>query len=373
MDVATQFLEKIASPEGQAKAAMEGGKFIFDRLRERAFCRPILDAKPITRDKCQISESHDTLIRLEFMEPGARAMAVAFRSTGDAQLIRMARAAMGFYTIMSPIFTKNEQELQMYGDIPITKIIEDNSLKDMEEMEDRGFLIHIESAVQYLQAEANGVTTPPELSATALQGGSPPVEFSVTKGELARSAATDTAAPLALQRPDIVTMKNMLTDNRLRGAQVLLTESDKNMVDTWTLEDMGDRQQSETLVDGYKANTLIGLKYVVSIKNDMLRRGNVYIFAAPEFLGRMYILNQTKFFVDKRFNWVSWAAWEDIGMLIMNVASVRKLELYSADATVNDADSLRSRLIPKPVSQLFAQNNRVDEGGRYPAVSAALS
>ena len=370
-DFASAFIDKIATPDGQAKAAEQGGRFIFDRLRERAFSRSILDAKPIRRDQCQISETHDTLVRLEFVEPGARAMPIAFRSTSDAQMIRMDRAAMGFYTIASPIFTKFENELQVYGDIPITKIIEDNSLKDMEELEDHGMLIYAESAVQYLQAESNSAATSPTLNATSLNSATPPAEFSVAKGELARRMTTNSAAPLALQRPDIVTLKTMLTDNRLRGAQLLITESDLNSVDAWTLEDMGDKMASETMVDGFKANTLLGLRYVKSIKNDMLRRGNVFLFAAPDFLGRFYILNQTKFYVDKRFNVISWMAWEDIGMLFLNIASVKKLELYSADATANDADGLRSRLTPKPVKDLFAKNNRVAEGGRYPAVSAA--
>lgn len=372
IDIASQFIEKIATPEGQAKAAEMGGKFIYDRLRERAFSRPILNALPITRDKCQISETHDTLIKLEFIEPGARAMPIAFRSTPDVEFIRMARCAVSFHSIASPVFTKTEQELMIYGDIPITKIIEDNSLKDIEEMEDRGFLIFIESAVQALQAEANNVGAAPVLNASALNGATPPVEFSVVKGELARQQSTDTAAPFPLQRPDVVTLRNLLTDNRLRGAQMLLTESDANTVDAWTLEDMGDKMQSETMVDGYKGNTLLGLKYVKSIKNDMLRRGNVYLFTAPEFLGKFYILNQTRFYVDKRYNVISWMAWEDIGMLIANVASVKKLELYSADATLNDDDSLRSNFIPKPVKDLFKQNNRVDAGVRFPAVPASF-
>lgn len=368
MDVASQFLEKIATPDGQAKAAEMGGKFIFDRLRERSFARSILNAQPVRREQCQISDTHDTLIKLEFIEPGARAMNVNFRSTPDVEFIRMARAGVGFTTIASAIFTKTEQELQMYGDLPITKIIEDNSLKDMEELEDRGFLIYTESAVQALQAEANNSATPPVLNSTALAGVSPPVEFSVVKSENARQSSVISAAALPFQRPDVVTLKSMLTDVRLRGAMMLITESDANQVDGWTLEDMGDKMQSETMVDGYKANTLIGLRFVKTIKNDMLRRGNVYIFTAPEFLGRFYILNQSRFYVDKRFNVISWMAWEDIGMLLLNVASVKKMELYSADATINDADGLRSFFIPKPVKDLFKPNNRVDQGLRYPAV-----
>lgn len=369
MDITNSFLQKIATDEGRAKVAEYSGKFIFDRLRERSFARPILNARKIDPSECQISTKHDTLVKIEWLEPGARAMPLEFRGSPDTEFIRADRCEMGFYTIASPIFTKNEQELQVYRDMPLTKIIEDNSLKDMEELEDRGFLIHVEAAVQALQAEANGVTVAPALNSTTLQGASPPIEFSVVKGELARNATSPTAASFALQRPDVTTIKNLLTDNRLRGDTLLMTESDLNMVDTWTLEDMGDRVQSDTVVDGFKGSSLIGLKVVKSIKNDILRRGNVYLFTAPEFLGRFYILNQTKFYVDKRFQFISWMAWEDLGMLIANIGACKKMELYPGDATANNSDSIRDRFIPKPIKDLNARNNRVQEGLTFPQVT----
>lgn len=369
-DFGNSFIEKISSPEGQQKAAELGGKFILDRLRERAFSRGILDAKPVRPDECQISTDHDTLTKIEFIEPKARAMTMAFGGNATTQEIRMDRAQMGFHTISSAVFQKTEQELQIYRNIPVTKIIEDNSLKDIEELEDRGFLLYCDIAVQFMQAEANSAASAPTLNASALKSNSPPVEFSVVKGEAARNASSNTGASFMLTKPDIVTLRNTLTDNRLRGAKLLMTESDWNAVGAWTLEDTGSSAQTEILVSGYKQNTLLGLQVIRSIKNDMLRKGNVYLFTDPGFLGRFYILNTTKFYVDKRYNMISWQAWEDVGMMLLNIASVKKLELYAADATANDADSIRSRFVPKDVSDLFAPNNRVSSGGMAPAISA---
>jgi hypothetical protein len=64
---------------------------------------------------------------------------------------------VAFFTISSEIFQKTEQELLAY-EMPITKIIEENSVKDIQEIEDREFTIHIEAACQALQQEANGNT-----------------------------------------------------------------------------------------------------------------------------------------------------------------------------------------------------------------------
>ncbi len=299
-------------------------------------------------------------------------MNLTFRDMPDAEFITTRRCEMAFSTIASAIFQKNEQELLVYGDMPVTKVIEDNSLKDMEELEDRGFIIYAEAAVQAMQADANGVSTPPALSADTLRSGSPPIEFSVVKSALARQASVMTAAPFYMQRPDIQTLRSLLTDNRLRGDLLLFTESDWNGVSTWTLEDMGDKMQSETLVDGYKYNTLLGLKYVKSIKNDILRRGNVYLFTEAQYLGKFYILNASKFYVDKRFNMISWMAWEDIGMLFANIGAVKKMELYPGDATVNDANGVRSQFVPKDVRNLGAVNNRVEDGLTFPRVASGF-
>jgi hypothetical protein len=151
---------------------------------------------------------------------------------------------------------------------------------------------------------------------------------------------------------------------------MLMTEVDWDDVLQWTVEDFGDRVQSETTVDGYKYNTLLGRSYIRTIKTDILRPGNVYIFTKPEFFGKFYVLNNTKFYIDKIANTITFQAWEDIGMSVINIASVRKLELYSGDANpTTDADSLISNFIPRSEDALGAVNNRVGDGLKFPQVS----
>ncbi len=363
------FSQKLESTEGKEKIAALAGDWIRDKLREESFMRKIIPAQPISRNECQVSANHDTLIKMEQLEPHSRAMAMTFRGQPEARFIRAPRCEIPFFTISSEKFEKVEQELLAYGDMPITKIIEDNSGKDIQEIEDREGLRHVEAAVQALQAEANGVSIAPSLSASTLQGGSPPVEFSVAKGELARAATSNGYQPFAMQRPDLVRLFKLMDGNRLRMEMVLMTEVDYDDVLQWTVEDFGDKLQSETTVDGYKYNTLLGRPYTRTIKTDILRPGNIYGFAKPEFLGKFYVLNNTKFYIDKVANLITWQAWEDIAIGIVNIAAIRKLELYSGDATVNDADSIRSYVIPKDEEDLGAINNKVDKGLHFPQVS----
>jgi hypothetical protein len=360
------FTNKVGTAEGKEKIAEYAGTYIRDRLREVSYARKVLPPQMVTRADCQRSVNHDTLVKIIDIEPKSRAMSMTFRGQPTARFIRAPRAEVAFWTVSSEKFEKTEQELLAY-EMPITKVIEDNSVKDIQEVEDLNFTIHIEAAVQALQTEANGgsVTT---LNASALQGATPPVEFSVRKGELARASHTDDAIVLPVQRPDFVNLFKMLDGNRLRAEQILITEPDWDDILQWTLEDFGDKLQSETTVDGYKYNVLLGRQYIRTIKTDILRTGNVYCFTSPDFLGRFYILNNTKFYIDKIANLITWQSWEDIAMSIINIASVRKLELYSGDATTNDANSILSAKVPKAEEDLGAENNRVDSGLVYPGI-----
>jgi hypothetical protein len=361
------FTQKLGSSEGKEKMAEYGGSYIRDRLREVSYARKVIPPEQVTRADCQRSVNHDTLVKIVDVEPQSRALTITFRGQPTARFIRGSKAEVGFYTVSSEVFQKTEQELLAY-EMPITKIIEENSVKDIQEVEDREFTSHIEASVQALQLQANGGFATP-LNASQIAGPGV-VEFSIRKGELARTATANDATVRPIQRPDIINLFKLLDGNRLRSERLLMTEVDWDDILQWTLDDFGDRLQSETAVDGYKYNTLFGRSYIRTVKTDILRPGNVYTFTKPEFFGKFYVLNNTKFYIDKIANVITFQAWEDIGMAIINIASVRKLELYSGDANpTTNADGLIANFVPVAEDALGAPNNRVDAGLKFPNVS----
>lgn len=358
------FNQRLDSQEGKDKIAELGGSWIRDRLREVAYSRHILPPEQVTRADCQRSVNHDTLVKIVDVEPQSRAMAITFRDQPTARFIRGPKAEIPFFTISSEKFEKTEQELLAY-EMPITKVIEDNSVKDIQEIEDHQFTRHIETAVQALQTEVNGTGT--AYNATQIRLGNE-VAVSIVKGELALANDGVGFGDLPIQRPDFVALFKLLDNNRLRSERVLITEGDHDDVLQWTTEDFGDKIASETVVDGYKYNTLLGRKVVRTIKTDILRVGNVYCFAAPQFFGKFYILNNTKFYIDKIANVITWQSWEDIGMGLVNISAVRKLELYQGSVKPTDTDTGYEAKIPKVEEDLGAENNRVDSGLHYPDV-----
>jgi hypothetical protein len=359
------FNTRLDSTEGKDKLAELGGSFIRDRLREVSFARHIVPPEQVTRADCQRSVNHDTLVKIVDVEPQSKAMAIDFRGQPTARFIRAPRAEIAFFTISSEKFEKTEQELLAY-EMPITKIIEDNTVKDIQEIEDREWIRHVEAGIQALQTETNTNPATKHNKTQILAGNSKVV--SVVKGELALGAASDDFVVRPVQRPDFVNLFKLLDGNRLRGERILISEPDYDDILQWTLDDNGDRIQSETVVDGYKYNTVLGRKIVRTIKTDILRPGNIYIFTAPQFFGKFYILNNTKFYIDKVANRITWQSWEDIGMGIVNIASARKLELYSGSARPGAFDTGYADVLPKAEEDLGAENNKVDAGLTFPSV-----
>lgn len=364
--VNNMFVSQTSTESGREKLAQFGGNFIRDRLREVSFARNILPPDPVTPADCQVSVRHDSLIKIVYLEPKSRAMTLNFRGQPTARYIRAPRAEVAFYTISSEKFEKVEQELLVYRDLPITKMIEDNSLKDIQEVEDRTFLIHLETAVQARQYEANSGWV--AFTAANVNGGAV-TSRSVVKGEL---ALTNAAGPSwyvwPLQKPDLVKLWKLMDGSRLRSERFLITEVDYDDLLQWTMEDLGSDKVGETTVDGWKYETLHGRKIVRTIKTDILRPGNIYCFAAPEFLGKSYILNRTKFYIDKVGNLITWWAWEDIGMIIANIAGVVKLELYAGSCTPTVETPGYAAVQPVEEEELGAVNNRADAGLTFPQV-----
>lgn len=366
MDVYSQLLTQLSDPGARSKISAYAQGFIRDRLRETSFAEQVLPAQTVDRSQCQVSTNHDGLVKIENVEPRSRAMVVSVRSEPTARMVRGDRVEIPFITIMTEMYQKPEQEFLAYT-YPIADVIKDNSVKDMGDVTDREFLLHVEGCVQGYQQEANGgavvTLNPTTIAAGTVQ------EFSVAKGEGARTASgTFTKAVFPIQRPDVVRGMKMLDGNRLKAQVILMTQVDADDMLSWTMEDQGSKVQGETLYNGWQSNTLLGKKLITTIKTDILRPGNVYFFTAPDFLGKFYILNQTKFYIDKVINIVKFVAWRDIGMAIINAAGVRKVELYAADATTLDADSQLSNVSPVSENNLGLPNNRVADGLVFPSV-----
>lgn len=361
-----RYLEKVASGEHE-KIARGSEAWIQDHMREAAFVRSIIKPVTVTPDNSfiQVSDKHDTLVAVVELQPESHAMTIDYRGRPDAVLVSGERVFVPFYTISSELFQAYEEELWAYSN-KLTKKIEEQAALDVEEIEDREWTVHSDAACQALQEEYNGGVAK-ALHYTTITAGTV-VEYSIKKGMFARDDSGLTTTPWALQKQDIISGAQMLASRRLRCETVLLPEPQFLDISGWSIDDVGDNIAGETTKQGFNSNKLIYYNYIHTLKTDILRPGNVFFYAAEEHLGRFYVLQKLKFWIDKDQNLIEWRCWEHIAQCLVNVGAVAKMELYSADASNADADGTQSSVQPVVESAVGATNNRVSDGTVFPSV-----
>ena len=313
------FSAHLDSPEGKEKLAQVAQAYVRDKLRENSFARKILPPAVVTKADLQVSVNHDTMVFIDEIEPNSKAMSMTFRGQPSARFIEGQRYEIPLHTVSSERFEKTEQELLAYR-MPITKIIEDNAVKDIQEIEDHRFVTHCRAAVTQTGLKVTGEQATADVAANG----------------------SGTNFEGVLQRGDLVQLFKTLDGTRRKCAKVLMNEINWDDCLTWTIEDFGDTVQGKVAVDGYTYDRIMGRMIVRTVKTDILKQGDVYGFTAPEFLGKFLVLNNTKFYIDKIANLIMFQAYEDIGIGLGNISSVAKLVLYnrSSDKTMIAEDAV---------------------------------
>jgi hypothetical protein len=297
------FIKELNGPD-QHKVAEAAGLFIAQKLRERSFARQIMTPRQVTRYDLQVSENHDQLVFIDEKEVAvAPAKAINFKAEPDGRYITVSRYSIGVFEIASEVYAKKELEL-LASTQPVTKLIEDNTVREIEEVEDGYFL-------QYADAAA------------------------ATVGNLISYA---TGAGGALTKGALKAGMNLIDSKRLLAAIVLMSKVTFNDFITMTYQELGSDLLKEITIEGYTYYKFGGLKLIVSIKDELFRHPTatlvsgdaarmVYFFAEEKALGRFIVLDQTKFGVRRVFNTIEMMAWEYIGIGFGNANGIARVTL----------------------------------------------
>lgn len=289
------FSEMLGSDEGAEALRNAGASYIRKKLREESFVRKILPTERVTKHDLQRNVRNDSLVKIVDIEPNSTAVSVDFRGETPIQFVEGSRYEIPFFLIMTPEYNKTEEELLAY-ESPVVEIIERNSVKDIQTTEDTAFLRYVNKAL-----ETSGQYYVVDLAA------------STYSGQLA-SAKYVTQA-----------MKALETSNQLVTDCLLMSKTTYLDILGLGAEQFGDVLRSETFKDGYMYGTLLGKKFIVTIKESLIPYGAILVFTAPEFLGNMYVLGNTKFWIEKRANLISWKTWENVGIGIGNIKAIGAL------------------------------------------------
>ena len=283
------FIERLDTTDGIQKTAAAGAAFVRSKIREIGFARRILPPEPVTRADCQRATDHDTLVKIVDIEIDSQAMAVNFASEANEHYIQGNRYALPFFKVESEKFVKSEGELLAY-DYPITKVIEENSVKDIQRVEDSKFIAYAESAI------------------------------TITGKRLTSTATSAT-------RKEMNSLFKMIDYDQRTTELVLMNTVDYDDYMIQPATDVGSKVAGEVTVNGYKYPTILGRKLVVTNKVDILAPGYVWAFTDPAYLGNFFILNDVKFWIKKEADLIVWKTWEYVAEGFGNIRSMAKIEM----------------------------------------------
>ena len=300
------FVRKLNAPDGLSKFAAEGASFVRQKLRETAFSRKIVNPQYVTKADLTRSINHDGLVKIVDIEPESKAMTINMRGEPDSRYVMGDRFEIPFHGISSEDFQKTEEELLAYN-MPVTDIIEKNSVLDIQRIEDETFMTLVDAAIAVEEVLSAGSKT---ITATY-----------ATTGEIG-----------SIKKSDIKSLFDTLDGDELRCELLLMDSTMFNRLFLYNATTVGDGVGSEVTINGYTYTTLFGRRMVVSNKKlnqagSNFLNNKIYAFTGEEFLGEFCILNDTQFWIEKKKNTLTWAAYEHVGMGIGNTRSCSVMNL----------------------------------------------
>lgn len=290
------FLDRLNSNEGIDKLAQHGSRFIRQKLREVSFARKIINPEYVTQADCQRSVNHDQLVKIVDIEPDSKAMIINFRGQPTERYVSGQRYEIPFFPISSEEFQKTEEELLAY-EMPLTEVIEKNSVKDIQEQEDSAFVDKFDAAIA--EDTAN------------------------------QQADVTLNSDSSIKKSSFSALFDMLDGNKLKADTILMNTTTFNKLLLYDATSVGDDIGGQLVINGYTYSTLFGRKLIVTNKTDLVG-DSIYAFTSQEYLGNFFILNDTKFWVDKKRNIITWGAYESVGAGIGNSASVVRIDYTAA-------------------------------------------
>lgn len=340
--------------EALEKVGQATGTYIQHKLRENSFARKVLPPQTVTERECQRSLTQDSLEYVDDIEPDSVAMRINWRGEPDKTYIMGKRYAIQFHTISSDRFQKAEDELRAYR-MPLTKVIEQNIVRDIQEQEDVAFLSHVKASLflamrhRYNQLVSQGVLATTKNFASNLEIAN--FLFTQNKAYQGAWAAIPTTAlnrargfhsnilfsdQTQFNRVVLAEVVKVCAARQMKARVFLMHEYDFTDTVAWSLNEAGLEITSEIVRDGYKYTTIGGYTFVTTVRDNpyLVQPGQIYCFPSPQFLGRFLILDNTKFFIDRRGRFITMEAWETIGAGIGNILGVAVILLKGADITL---------------------------------------
>jgi len=285
----SSFVRKLES--GQTKQAQdEGSAFIRSKLRQSSFAREILTPIVLADDEIDRDENTDLPKKIVEKEPDSTATFVTFKGTGDRTWFSGPRYAIYFGKIESQRFTKSKFELMTYQN-DIRKILSDNSVKDMSDIEDGKF---IETAI----ASVTGKPDQDLTGAATLDAG---IISDMLKAHIARKQ------PIG---------------------KLLMAKQTYYDILRQPATSVGDQIASAHYTGGVEEEEkLFGIPVVTTIKNELIPDNVVWLFSTENYLGNFYLLQDATLFIKQEADIIEFWSYSAPGIGIGNTKAITRMTM----------------------------------------------
>ena len=304
------FYEKITSDDSalQKDAQQAVNDFTRVKMREDGFWRKILPPVPISNDELDRQVDTEKNVKIIDKEPDSpAAISIPYATLPMNRYIQGPRYRVMFDRIATPNFTTDVGRLRTW-DMDIRQVLSDNAIKDMLAEED-GKAIR---AVNTLLVGANEVV--PETGVS---------QWRTIAGGVTRITMNDALKVLPQ------------TPGHLECATVLINNVTIKEIQKWGRTEVGGDLSEEIVRNGFAERVMFGVRYIITIKRNLVPDNTIYMFAEPKFLGKFFILEDTTMHIEKKAYLLNFFAYEEIGSAIGNVAACGRVD-FTGDYSDNE-------------------------------------
>lgn len=275
------------------EAEISGTQFIRTEIRQEAISREIFDGSDkLEPDDLDRSVDSDQPRRIEEIEPDSVATFVPFSGTANRKWFRGNRFEILFGKIESQRNIKNKFELMSYRS-DIRKILTDNAIYDMADVEDQLFFDEVESLLS-LPASAGQTLN--------LAGG--------------------------LNQQNIVLALQNMVQRKLPIGKLVMSKSLHLEALKIPATSIGDRVAERHYDKGMSDEThLWGYPVITTIKNDIVPDNVFYVFTSQEFLGYHYHLQDATLYIKEEADTYEFFTYSSVGIGIASNRGITKVVL----------------------------------------------
>jgi len=295
------FFEKMNSDDpGLRKEAQQAvNDFTRIKMREDGFWRKILPPQNLSNDELDRQVDTDKNVKIVDKEPDSPAAAsIPYATLPMNKYIRGPRYRVMFDRIVTPRFTKDVAELRNW-DMDIRQVLSDNAIKDMLAEEDGKAVRSINS----LLLGADVVI--PETGVS---------QWRTLSGGITRDTVNEALKILPQ------------STGHLEPATLLVNNVFVKDVQKWGRDEVGGDLSEEIVRNGFAERVLLGARWIITIKRDLVPDATMFQFAEPKFLGKFFVLEDTTMYIDKRAYFLEFFAYEEIGSTIGNISAVARVD-----------------------------------------------